>query len=48
MFIEGKVLEEVSVVSKRASGSAFLDGAEGFKEQFGLDSENCASFVLGF
>jgi hypothetical protein len=38
-FEKGKVSEEVSVISKGASGSAFFDGTEGFEERSSLDSE---------
>ncbi len=37
VFVEGKVVEEVSVVRIRASSSAFLDGMKGFEEGFGAD-----------
>ncbi len=49
-FMEGKqVLEEVSVVIKRAGGSPFLMEWRALRSsQFGLDSESCTSFVLGF
>jgi hypothetical protein len=47
VFVEGKVAEEVGVVSIRASSSAFLDGMKGFEEGFRADGEGRSLLVLG-
>ena len=45
-FIQCKIAEEISVVSKRASGSAFFHGAEGREKGFVFDGEGLGLLVL--
>jgi hypothetical protein len=47
VLVEGKVAEEVGVVSIRAGSSAFLDGTKGFEEGFRVDGEGRSLLVLG-
>ena len=45
-FVKGKVSEEIGIISKRASCSAFLDSSEGFEERFRFDSKGGVSLML--
>jgi hypothetical protein len=45
-FIEGKIEEEISLVSNRASSGAFFNRTEGSKEELEFDGEGLGLLVL--